>query len=316
MDQHELVCALKDLAVELGRTPTRGEFESRIKGGKYSLEKHFRNFSVAVSAAGLDTYNERRSGEKITNKVFERDIEQHLEAYEPRPYTPPGPYPTAGVFSDPHWPFHSKRVQKAFIEYVGDEKPMWVILNGDAQDMYSHSKFPRSHNLFTPRDEHAACLALNRAFWESITRAAPKSKRVQMAGNHDIRPMKMVLEKYPAAEDWVSEKLKEDFTFPGVTTILDQRQELMITDKIAVFHGYRASLGAHRDYTLMNCINGHSHVGGVVWRQLRNEVLFELNAGFAGDPESKGFNYTRQRITKWTPGFGALTKRGPIFIPA
>jgi hypothetical protein len=43
-------------------------------------------------------------------------------------------------------------------------------------------------------------------------------------------------------------------------------------------------------------------------------VLFELNSGLAGDPEAKGLTYTPQKITVWTPGFGAINKYGPQFV--
>ena len=95
-----------------------------------------------------------------------------------------------------------------------------------------------------------------------------------------------------------------------------RRTEELIIGDIAVFHGYRSQLGAHRDYTLMNCINGHTHKGGAVFRQIRGSVIWELNSGLAGDPEAKGLTYRPQKITDWTPGFGEVDKKGPRFIPA
>jgi hypothetical protein len=136
-----------------------------------------------------------------------------------------------------------------------------------------------------------------------------------MLGNHDIRPMKRVLETYPEAEDWIKEKLKALFSYEGVKTVFDPREELFLTSQIIVFHGYRTKLGDHRDYTLFSTCNGHSHVGGVVFRKVRGVILFELNSGFAGDPEAKGLTYTPQRITNWTSGFAVINKYGPQFVP-
>jgi hypothetical protein len=138
----------------------------------------------------------------------------------------------------------------------------------------------------------------------------------QICGNHDARPLKRILEVYPEAEDWVKKMFAEMMTFPGVETILDTRQELVLPGDVMVIHGYKSKLGEHRDHMLFNAVCGHQHTGGVVYKNLRGRTLWELNAGLAGDPEAKGLTYTPQRITSWTLGFGWLDEYGPRFIPA
>ena len=309
MDEHKLIAALKQLASELGCTPTRDQFCSHIPNARYLFIRLFGSYGKLVEASGLVPAKNK----VINNQIFERDLARHLESYKPRDVAHK-PYPTIAVISDIHWPFASEKVLAKFREYVAINKPEWVVLNGDAWDMYSHSKFAKSHNVFTPRDEQNTARAANLKFWQGIIEVHPKAKCYQLLGNHDIRPMKRVLEVYPEAEDWIAEKLKEMFTFDGVTTMFDHREELIIGD-IAIFHGYRTQLGAHRDYTLMNCINGHSHVGGTVFRRIRDTILWELNSGLAGMAESKGLTYTPQRITNWTTGFGVVDANGPRFIP-
>jgi predicted phosphodiesterase len=314
VDPHDLISQVKTLALELGRTPTRTEFETSLRGGAYKLQRLFGTFAALLQAAGLETYHERRAPKKIDQSIFNRSIEKHLEEYEPRSVIERAPFPTIASISDIHWPFENPKVIAKFLEYVEEKKPEWVILNGDAWDMYSHSKYPRSHNIFTPREEQSLARKRNEEFWQSIQARSPQSKCIQMMGNHDVRPLKRVLEEYPEAEDWVKEKMKELFTFSGVKTIHDAREELVIQD-ILIFHGYRSKLGDHRDYTLYNTINGHTHLGGVVYRRIRGQTIWELNSGLAGDPESKGLSYTPQKITHWTPGFGAVDLLGPRFIP-
>lgn len=317
MDKHELVACLKEIALELGRTPSRAEFESRVKGGKYKLERLFGGYTPLVTAAGLEPKSSGRPAEfKITSAVFEKSIESHLENYTPRAVVERGPFPTLAIISDIHWPFESQRVIDRFYGYIEEKKPKHVILNGDAWDMYSHSKYPRSHNVFTPREEQRLSREKNETFWKMVQSLSPQSQCVQMLGNHDVRPMKRVIESYPEAEDWIEQKLQELFTFEGVKTIFDVREEFYIREDIVVFHGYRSQLGAHRDYTLMSCFNGHTHRGGVVFRRIRGgETLFECNSGVAGDPEAKGLTYTPQKITDWTPGFAVMDEWGPRFIP-
>lgn len=310
MDKHDVVSALKQMVGELGRLPIREEFISRSGITRHVIEANFGGFKQLKQAAG---YN--KIEQKITNAIFEKPIEKHLEEYKPPTIIAPGPYPTALIISDLHWPFHSQRVLDRFYKEIQKKKPQFIILNGDAWDMYSHTKFPRSHNIFTPRDERMACLRLNREFWLEVLRISPDSQCFQLIGNHDLRPMKRILESYPEAEDWIRDSLERDFSFPGVKTVFDSREELALSDEVIAFHGYRTQLGAHRDYTLLNCINGHSHVGGVVFRSIRNCTLWELNSGYAGDPGAKGLTYTPQKIVNWTPGFGELLEDGPRFVP-
>jgi len=116
-------------------------------------------------------------------------------------------------------------------------------------------------------------------------------------------------------EHWIEKYFEELFTYPGVETIFDSRQELLFDD-VLIFHGYRGAVNAHRDYTLLNCITGHTHVGGTSFRRIRGQVLWELKTGYAGDPEAKGLTYTPQKTTHWTHGFGYVWAWGPQFIPA
>lgn len=313
LDAQSLIIALKEMAITLGRTPTRDEFAKTIRDGRGLIDKHFGSYTVMVLSAGLDTPRSK----KINNDIFKVDIEKHIEVYHPiveKPEFLLGSYPDAAVISDIHYPFVNRKVEARFEEYVGDVKPTWVLLNGDAWDMYSHTKFPRSHNEFTPREEQNLARRMNEEFWNRIRKSSPDSKCVQLLGNHDVRPMKRIMEEYPEAEDWIAEKLKQLFTYDGVRTIYDPREELFISDSTIVFHGYRSKLGDHRDYTLFNCINGHTHLGGTVFRKIRGQVIWELNSGLAGDPAGKGLTYTPQKITHWTPGFGAVDKNGPRFI--
>lgn len=309
MDKHEVISALLAHASELGRTPSRDEFIKLPGMSNHYIAVLFGSYATLVQAAGLDSPSRNR---KINNTIFEVNIEKHLEAYKVKPNIIDD-YPTIVSISDKHWPFANPIVQKRFEEYTGDMKPKYVILNGDAWDMYSHTKFPRSHNLFTPREEEQKSRQMNEEFWKSTKRVHPDAICYQMMGNHDVRPMKRVMEIYPEAEDWIKERLHKMFSFEGVTTIYDAREELILGN-IAIFHGYRSKLGEHRDYILMNTINGHTHVGGVSYRKIRGATLWEMNSGLSGDPEAKVLTYTPQKITHWTPGFGAVDKLGARFI--
>lgn len=311
MDEHDLVVAVKNLALELGTTPTRGQFEKYVKNVHTPLSKIIGGYSTLLKMAGLVPYQERR----VTNKIFETSIGAHIDNFNKieDPLFYKKDYPSILIISDIHWPFSCQKVLDAFLKRVALKKPQYVILNGDAWDMYSHSKFPKSHNIFTPREEEKVAREENENFWKEVQKKSPQSKCIQMLGNHDVRPLKRVLESYPEAEDWIKEKMEKLFTFENVKTIQDPREEVLLGN-IAIFHGYRTKLGDHRDYTLYNTINGHTHVGGTVFRKIRGDILWELNSGMAGNPEAKGLTYTPQKITHWTKGFGEVDEEGPRFI--
>src|SRR5205814_2052736 len=108
--------------------------------------------------------------------------------------------------------------------------------------------------------------------------------------------------------------LDKIMSFDGVKLITDPRQEYEFDDVLTI-HGYRTQLGSHRDYSLMKTVHGHSHKGGVVFRRIRGETLWELDVGFTGDAEAKAFGYTPQKIYDGTVGLGWLDGYGPRFIP-
>lgn len=315
-DQLDFVRQVQDLNHKLGRKPTVADINKNIKNGRARCTLYFDSFDQLLTAAGIDDIPKPRK--KLNSDIFKADIENHIENYKPYVLQTPfqnDPYPDAAIISDIHWPFVNRKVVARFYEYVGDVKPRFVIINGDAWDMYSHTKFPRSHNLFTPIEEETMARSMNEEFWIEIKKRHPTAECIQTLGNHDVRPLKRTMEVQPQIQHWVMKIMKELFTFDGVKTILDPREEVFLTSNVIVFHGYRTKLGDHRDYTHYSCFNGHSHVGGVVFRQIRGQTLFECNSGLSGDPEAKGLTYTPQRITNWTPGFAGCDKLGPRFIP-
>lgn len=311
MDEHLAIVAVKELAEELGVTPTRGQFETHVKGGLVFLRKLGGGYTRLLTMAGLAPYNERR----LTNKIFEKDIDRHLDNYVPKEIPEKtAPWPKIAILGDMHEPFASDRIKADFVSFCGFFKPEYIVQVGDCMDMYSHSRYPKSHNIFTPKDEEDRARKNLEEFWSLCGKAAPKAKRVGLLGNHCVRPLKMVLQAAPSIEHWAEKYFKDLLTFDGVHTVLDPREEYFISD-IAFIHGYLSKLGAHRDYMLMNVVRGHDHTGGAVFRKIHNKTLWELDAGFAGDIQAKGFSYTNQKMTKTTEGFAAIDEFGPRFIP-
>lgn len=78
----ELVRALKQLAHEKGREPTRAEFCQSVKGGDYKLARVAGTFTELLKKAGLKTYDDRRSGKGFPIIDAEKQERKLLKQYK------------------------------------------------------------------------------------------------------------------------------------------------------------------------------------------------------------------------------------------
>lgn len=212
---------------------------------------------------------------------------------------------------DTHFPFASPQALMKILEAVRELRPSVVVQMGDLLDMYSWSKYPRTHRVMTPHQELSRGRKDAEAFWYRVRRAVPKAKLIQLTGNHDIRPHKRILEAAPEMEPLIS--LKGVFEFDGVETVHEQGD--LVINGVCYMHGFRKH-GDHVRHNKMNTVCGHLHVGGVVYARLGRRVIWELNAGHVGNPLSIPMSYASQRrFATWTHGFGLVDKLGPRFVP-
>lgn len=305
LDQNQAINLLKEYAIELGRTPNWYEVKKVISN--HHIYNLFGSYTTLVQAAGLEPASKNR---KIDNTIFEKPIEDHIEEFVHKEKSKVVLEKTV-ILGDCHFPFvHKPSLEKA-LAFVKEFQPKYIVQIGDLYDMLSHGKFPRSLNIYTPKQEMSEARRMAEEMWKKIKEISPKSECHQVLGNHDIRPMKRIIEAYPEAELFMD--FEKWFKFEGVTTHADIRQELIING-ICFIHGYRTKIGDHRDFNKMSTVVGHSHLGGVNFKSYGNETLFELNAGYLGDPESKALSYTPQKINNWTHGIGVIDENGPRFI--
>lgn len=311
LDQHELVSILTNMAIELGRTPTRDEFIKGLTNGKKLIDVHFGSYSTMIHAAGLPSPRDVKN--KYEASPFYRPIHEVVAQHEPVKTKENPQYKPTLVLGDAHFPFIHQPTLDRVYEFAAKHKIERIVQVGDVFDCYSHSKFPRSLNVYSPLEEENLAIEGATKMWATLKSIHPNAECVQLLGNHDIRAAKRTLELLPAMEHVVAKHLKQIMTFEGVTTIHDSRQEYVV-DEIAFLHGYRGQLGAHRDYMLMNAVCGHIHRGGVSFRRFKEQTFWELNAGFMGDPSSKALSYNSQKIADYTLGFGFIDEYGPRFI--
>lgn len=221
-------------------------------------------------------------------------------------------FPLIYCIGDTHFPWSSDRTIERIVDAIEAEKPDIIIQHGDVYDMYSWTRFPRTHCLLTPLQELKLGRKKAEMFWGRVKKASPRSKRYQLRGNHDMRPYKRIQERAPEFEPAMV-AFDELFKFDGVETILDAREDLIIRD-ISFTHGFRKH-GDHCMHTKRSTVVGHLHVGGVVYRRLGDEVIWELNCGWAGNPFAIPLSYTQlRRYNNSTQGFGRVDEAGPRFI--
>jgi predicted phosphodiesterase len=218
------------------------------------------------------------------------------------------------VIGDVHFPFASPDSLSMVYALCEQMKPDVVVQVGDLYDMFSASKFPRSLSVMTPRAEMEMARQQAVDMWATIHAIVPSASLVQCVGNHDLRPMIRILDKWPEGEDFVKKALEPMLTFDHVKTIFDPTEELVIDD-IWFIHGYRSKLGDHMVYNQNKTVCGHSHRGGVVYKPSGNRIIWELNAGFVADPFSAALSYRKQRLHDWTQGCGIIDNLGPRFVP-
>jgi hypothetical protein len=318
--KHKKISDLKNFASELGRVPHKREYVERFREN-YRLD--FGNWSVFLQAAGFSGKDlaKKHTAHVIKSTVqLEREIEINRRKKENEVKRVIAPLPNVikakkiAVAGDTHFCFASPDALTAFYLQLEIHKPDCVVQIGDLYDAYAASKFPRSLNVMTPQAEDELSRKHAEEFWATVRRiCGPDVQCFQILGNHDVRAHKRLMETWPEGEHLIRDVLAERFKFEGVHTISDPTQELVIND-IVFIHGHYSKLGAHRDYFGRNVVTGHSHRGGVDYRAYGDQVLFEANAGYLGDPYSKALSYRHTRIHNWTHGCLIIDEHGPKFI--
>lgn len=217
------------------------------------------------------------------------------------------------AIGDVHAPFHCKKSIARSIVEIRALKPDAVVQVGDIYDFFSFSRFPKKPGVIHPGKELEDAYQTALDFWAAIRKAAPKASLYQLTGNHCVRPLKLTVERCPEIYPLVMRSWKELFKFPGVSTILDTRDDLVL-DQIAFEHGYFMRPGLHLRENMMNTVIGHTHRPWIHYEAIRNKVLWEMNVGYVANPAHDALNYTRKRWNKWVKGISVIDSRCPRFI--
>lgn len=127
------------------------------------------------------------------------------------------------VIGDIHFPWVNQKSLACIYDFIKYIAPTMVVQIGDLYDLYSFSKFPRSHDIMTPKDELTQANADAHQMWDKIRRIAPRAKLIQLLGNHDSRIAKRAMEAFSIGESLLD--LKSIWQFPKVETLFEERDE-------------------------------------------------------------------------------------------
>lgn len=221
---------------------------------------------------------------------------------------------TTLVIGDLHLPWGCTRTVSAIYSAIEKHQPKIVVQVGDLYDMFSMTRFARSLNVITPAREIEEGRRWAEAFWKNVYKRAPRAKRFQLLGNHDVRPLIRVQERAPELESLVQRGWEDLFKFVGVETLWGTRDDLEI-DGVVFEHGYLTRPGQHMRENMKPTVLGHTHRGWVHFEKIRRQMLWELNVGYAADPSQEPLSYPKKKWVKWTPGYGLIDGDGPRFVP-
>lgn len=216
------------------------------------------------------------------------------------------------VLPDLHCPWHDEEALKVIYQDIKKYKPTIVVQLGDALDLYSFSKYARSHNLLTPDEELKKGKKDLEKMWAKIRSIAPRARCFQLLGNHELRAVKRLYETCPALESLFS--MDDVFAYKGVTVLKNEHDELVI-DGVHYIHGYLSGVGGHLRKLGVNIVSGHSHRPYVHWENLQGGSKFELNAGYLGDPSAPVFKYGMANKHNWLRAYGTVDRdKGPQVV--
>ena len=264
----------------------------------------------------------RRSGARVSGPVAEcfADVGGMVKERTPKPiaaYKPkrvPSRGRTVVAIGDTHFPFHHHGALLWALDVIAEMRPAAVVQMGDLFDLYSFSKYPRSLDVMTPREELRQARAWGEWFWAQVHKLSPRAERYQLSDdNHGARPLKRAREWFAAGAGFVADAVAELHRFPGVKTMADARGDLEL-DGVVYQHG-SLRFGAHAANNRRDTVIGHLHRGGVVHSQ--DGRAAEMCVGWLGDvAQDAPFSYVAKRRAHGTTlGLGIVDGYGMRFVP-
>lgn len=322
-ETHVIIQAIQEVASELGHAPSKREFTKHSKSIHHSsVVSRFKTWSAAVIAAGLvpneETQKKKTAPPKLELVESPEQVQEIIRETAQRKIIRLNSYKKILCIPDFHAPFVNFDALSMVYAIAESEQPDTIVQLGDLFDCYSQSRFPRNVNIYTPKAEWDLARSVAEDMWKKLRELCPKATCLQILGNHCVRPLLRIAEKFPEGAHLMEDAVRKAYEFDGVTTIHNPSEELFIDD-IAFIHGHYSGMGKHRDYMRMNVVHGHDHqqyiVTKPVWdTNMQHKTIWEMSCGLLGDPFSAALSYRSQRIHNWVTGVGMIDSLGPRLI--
>lgn len=177
------------------------------------------------------------------------------------------------VISDIHYPFQDDKAIAAVFRFLKQNPVDTVVLNGDILDMYDVSKFDKDPDRINGLQDE---INLATKFFGKLRKILPDAQIIFIKGNHEDR-LERYLKKNPELFSLDALKLPNllrlrEFNI-GYEPKAFKLGSLKITHGSIVrkFSGYTA----HAELDRNDCsgISGHTHRGGVYYRQTPSRYL-------------------------------------------
>lgn len=208
------------------------------------------------------------------------------------------------VGSDAHyWPGAASTAHRAFCKLAAELKPSVVVMNGDASDGASISRWPRIGWDRKPgvQDELEAC----KKRMGEIEEAAGTKNLYWPLGNHDSRYETFLASKVPEFEGVEGFQLKSHFP------LWSPCWSLWINDDVVVKHRYKGGIHAAHNNTIWSgktMVTGHLHSLKVTPFSDYNGTRWGIDCGTLAEVQGPQFtDYTEDNPLNWRSGFVVLT---------
>jgi len=217
------------------------------------------------------------------------------------------------VGSDAHYyPGIASTAHRAFVAMCKEIRPAAVVMNGDAFDGGSISRYPRIgwDNKPTVKQELDA---VEERLTE-IEEAAPNAQKFWPLGNHDARYETFLAQNAPQYEGVDGFSLKHKFP------LWRPCWSLFVNDDVVIKHRYKSGIHAPHNNTMWagrTMVTGHLHSLKVQPMSDYNGTRFGVDTGTMAAPYGPQFtDYTEDNPTNWRSGFVLLTfHKGRLLWP-
>jgi predicted phosphodiesterase len=218
------------------------------------------------------------------------------------------------VASDAHyWPGEVSAAHKAFVKLVKKHKPDIIVMNGDAFDGASISRFGKAswstHAIPTVKQELEA---VSDRLGE-IEKVAGNAKLVFTMGNHDLRFESKLANTVPEFEGVPGFSLKEHLSRWLFC------MSMMVNKNLMIKHRYRNGIHGVYNNTLhggVSMATGHLHRLQAIIFSDYNGTRWGVDTGTLSETEGDHMSYGEDNPKNHCSGFAVLTiKNGRLIQP-